>query len=1251
MLALNFFMLKFEKCIKAKKEKKMDQPQKERKFLHLLIWFLLFLGLYFTSQYSFLLFHNLAEIFSIVVASGIFMIAWNSRRFIDNNYLLFIGIAYLFIGFLDLIHTLAYKGMEIFRGFDADLPTQLWIASRYLQALSLFVGPLLFKKKLRNWNVFIGYTLITILLLVSIFYLKIFPVCFIEGVGLTPFKKISEYIISLILLSTVALLIKNRKEFDKSVLQWVVCSILFTIGSELAFTFYIDVYEFSNLVGHYLKILSFYLIYKAIIETGLARPYDLLFRNLRQSEERIRESEGRLRSIIETASDAIVTIDAHGRVNLWNSSAEKIFGYSYEEMVERPLSLIMPERYRPFHQKAVEQFVLTNQAALPGKTIEMEGLRKDGGEFPLELSIGKWETKEGIFFTGIIRDITKRKRIEKELQESHRLLEKRVEERTAELLRANELLERVFSSIDLMIAHMDRDFNFIRVNRAYAEADEREPEFYVGKNHFVLFPNEENEAIFRKVVETGEPVFFYEKPFEYTEHPERGVTYWDWSLQPVKEADGKVSEVILSLVNVTSRKKAQEAQKRLNSILEATSDFIGIANPDGKILYLNRAMRNALGVGDEEDLTHLKIADTHPEGTNRLVQEEAIPTAIREGIWSGETTFMSRNGREIPTSQVILAHRSSHGEVEFLSTIARDISEQKEIQRRTQATNCLLNLFAQKTSRKDYLHAVVRLISDWSKCRCVGIRVLDGKRQIPYESHEGFSEAFLKQENWLSIDHDQCACIRVVQGKFDPQDDSVITPAGSFRCNNLAKFFGGLSEKERAQYRGICIEAGFMSVAIIPIRYREEIIGAIHLADEKEQRVPLKMVEFIETMAPLIGEAIHRFNLESDLYRNYETQKAINSLLRLSLENIPLEEFLEGTLDMIISNSMISPEARVCIFLTEPHNEVLAMKAQYGLPDSIRKKCARIPFGGCLCGRMALTKKIQYTSDLNDHHEFIHEDISPHSHYHVPILYGNRLLGMITLYLKEGDRPSQEREAFLTAVANTLASIILRREWEEALCESESRLRLLSAQLITVQENERKQIARDLHDGVGQMLSAIKFKIEEILQQRDERKQMIEDANMRYLVPMIRESIEEVRRIQMDLRPPVLDDLGIIATIGWFVREFERVYSFLSIQKVIHIEENEIPVSLKIVLYRILQEALNNIAKHSQANRATIALGERDKRIELTIEDNGTGFDLKNMRKGLGLTSMRERAELSGGTFMIESVLGKGTTIRASWPL
>jgi PAS domain S-box-containing protein len=147
----------------------------------------------------------------------------------------------------------------------------------------------------------------------------------------------------------------------------------------------------------------------------------------------------------------------------------------------------------------------------------------------------------------------------------------------------NELLERVFASIDILIAFMDRDFNFLRVNRAYAKADNREPAFFIGKNHFDLYPDEENQAIFRRVVETGQPYYVYEKAFEYQDAPERGMTYWDRSLQPVNDLHGVVQGVILSLINVTDRKRAEDRvllSARRSETLASISRKLVEAGPD-----------------------------------------------------------------------------------------------------------------------------------------------------------------------------------------------------------------------------------------------------------------------------------------------------------------------------------------------------------------------------------------------------------------------------------------------------------------------------------------------------------------------------------------------------------------------------------------------------------------------------------------------------------------------------------------------
>jgi signal transduction histidine kinase/CheY-like chemotaxis protein len=252
---------------------------------------LLMIGVTATSYYNYLVFHGLAEMFSIIIACGIFMVAWNTRQFHEDSFFLFIGIAYAFIGGLDMLHTFAYKGMGVFEGFGANLPTQLWIAARYLESLSLLAAILVCNRRCKSGWLFAGFISAIALLLLSIFLWDIFPYCYIEGSGLTPFKKISEYIISLLLCAALVFLWKSGERFDKDVRRLLEVSVLLTIGSELMFTFYIDVYGFSNLAGHLLKIVSFYLIYKAIIETGLTKPFALLFRDLKRNEASLQEAK------------------------------------------------------------------------------------------------------------------------------------------------------------------------------------------------------------------------------------------------------------------------------------------------------------------------------------------------------------------------------------------------------------------------------------------------------------------------------------------------------------------------------------------------------------------------------------------------------------------------------------------------------------------------------------------------------------------------------------------------------------------------------------------------------------------------------------------------------------------------------------------------------------------------------------------------------------------------------------------------
>ncbi len=286
-------------------------------------------GLYIASLHSYLLFHSLSEVFAIVIAGGIFMVAWNTRRHVANDYLLLIGIAYLFVGILDFVHTLSYSGMNIFVGYDANAPTQLWIAARYMQSLTLLAAPLLLHRRFKPGLFLLIYGSVTVAVLLTVFHWRIFPDCFDpQAGGLTPFKIISEYIICVILLAAGGLVYRRRDRFDADFTKWLLMSIAATVLSELAFTSYVGVFGFSNLIGHYLKIVSFYFMYKAVIETGLAKPHNLLFGELQRQRASLHASEERYRMLLAVLPAAMYTCDADGVITYHNEQAARLWGRS-----------------------------------------------------------------------------------------------------------------------------------------------------------------------------------------------------------------------------------------------------------------------------------------------------------------------------------------------------------------------------------------------------------------------------------------------------------------------------------------------------------------------------------------------------------------------------------------------------------------------------------------------------------------------------------------------------------------------------------------------------------------------------------------------------------------------------------------------------------------------------------------------------------------------------------------------------------
>ncbi len=280
----------------------------------------------------------------------------------------------------------------------------------------------------------------------------------------------------------------------------------------------------------------------------------------------------------------------------------------------------------------------------------------------------------------------------------------------------------------------------------------------------------------------------------------------------------------------------------------------------------------------------------------------------------------------------------------------------------------------------------------------------------------------------------------------------------------------------------------------------------------------------------------------------------------------------------------------------------------------------------------------------------------------VPLMSKDRVIG--SLHFESArpraftDQDLELAENIGAQIAGAIANAQLfsdRVRVEEALKESGRRLKQVSSQLLLAEENERKRVTREIHDGIGQLLATVKFRMEASSGQSEEGEKRKDPSEN--ILPLIQECIDEARRIQLNLRPSMLDDLGLLPTIGWLCRVFRTTYPAVQVETEIDLGEERVPDVLKTVIYRISQEALNNVSKHSRATLVLISLREIDGRIDLTIRDNGVGFRLQEPPSaegsihGLGLSSMTERAEMFGGCCSIESAVGKGTFIHASWPV
>lgn len=255
-----------------------------------IIWGLVALALVAaTSLHSYQLFRTLVEIFSMIVAGTVFTTVWSTRRVLERDYLLLVGIAFLFFVVLSIPNALGYEVVQPFREFDTNVVLQLLLIQRFMLSISLLIAPIFLTRRLPVRTTFAVYAALTIPALLSTMIWRNFPVAFVAGGGLTPFKIYGEYVISAIFIFSLASLWANRRRFDNRALRTLTGAVSAFIFSDIMFTLYQLPYGPMFVIGHLAQVVAFYLIYVAVVRTALERPYDLLYRELADSERRNRQ--------------------------------------------------------------------------------------------------------------------------------------------------------------------------------------------------------------------------------------------------------------------------------------------------------------------------------------------------------------------------------------------------------------------------------------------------------------------------------------------------------------------------------------------------------------------------------------------------------------------------------------------------------------------------------------------------------------------------------------------------------------------------------------------------------------------------------------------------------------------------------------------------------------------------------------------------------------------------------------------------
>jgi PAS domain S-box-containing protein len=555
------------------------------------------------AQYSFLGFHTFAELFAIVISFVMFALAWSTYDFSKNNFLLFLACGFFWVGSLDLMHTLVYKGMDVFVEGSGNLAVQFWIGTRYSEALLLLAAPFAATREQNRYLLFAVFGFVAVGLTILILSGQ-FPAGFVEGQGLTDFKVYSEYLIISVLALSLVVLLRYGHDIPTQEKTLIAVSIVMTMCAELAFTFYISMHGIPVIAGHIFKIFSFWLIFQAIVIANLHKPYAALKR-----------SEAHKHDILKNALDAIFFIDEDGLIVDANPAAERIFGYTGGELLGKNVAdHIIPPDLREMHLDALARLKKTGKGNIIGQRFETRALKSDGAEFPIELTLSQTTIGNQRYFTGFIRDMSERALADEQLRKLSLAVEQ--------------------SPASVVITDLSGTIEY--VNSKFVEVTGYRPDDAIGRNPRMLKSGLNPPEIYKDL---------WEKLTSGREwrgllcnRKKNGDLFWESAtIAPLIGPEGETTHYIAVKEDITERRLTEEALRKAQKMDAVGKLAGGIAHDFNNILGIvmgNLEILQRLVADDPKALgrveTALKGARRGARLTTRLLGFSSLEAGDRE---------------------------------------------------------------------------------------------------------------------------------------------------------------------------------------------------------------------------------------------------------------------------------------------------------------------------------------------------------------------------------------------------------------------------------------------------------------------------------------------------------------------------------------------------------------------------------------------------------------------------------------------